>query len=346
MKKYTKAILFQNAGVGDFLMALFLAEQLKEQSITDDVRIVVHKGAGFLRGFMGEYPYVSLLEVSLRRPKSLLSLLSLFDARNLVVLPPTIGKFQLKTKFLAWLLAKPTGTLVGFQDSGALCEALYTKNIPYNIRQRFDTSILDIVRALGISGVHTPARLHIHAEDSIVDQLGLTGKKYVYLHPRGGSERRRLSTDEAKSVVDFILSTSPERFVLVSGAENERQAIEDITRTASDPVRVVQAVGASPEGLAALIQGAELFVGMDTGITHLACLLHKRSLVIAKNATANWLPYYNKNATIIYRFKEDEVSHTDEAYMWAHQKGRLRPFKEVSIRDVNAVLAKMLGVTG
>ena len=85
MKIFKKAILFQNGGIGDFLMALFLAEQLKEHGVTEKFYIVVHKEVGFLRGFMGEYPYISRLEISPRRPASLFSLFALFGKKNLMI---------------------------------------------------------------------------------------------------------------------------------------------------------------------------------------------------------------------------------------------------------------------
>ena len=344
MKKFKKAILFQNAGVGDFLMALFLAEQLRESGVTDTFYIVVHKGSQFLRGFMGAYPYISLVEVSPSRPASLLSLARLFGRENLVILPPTIGRFPLKIKLLAWALAKPNGFLVGFQDQGFFCKALYSKTIPYDISRCFDKSVFDIVRALKITGVKKSPQLHIHPAANIIEHIELLNKKYVFVHPRGSSDRRRLTDAEAKTLIDFILSTNPERKVLISGAENERSAIEEMVKSASEPNRIFTAIGTTPEELAALIEGAELFVGMDTGITHMACFLGKKALVIAKNATANWLPYYNKNATVIFRFVEDEESHTNEEYMRAHQNGRLRPFKDVPIHDVNTVLATLLDV--
>lgn len=346
MKKYTQAILFQNGGVGDFLMAIFLAEQLKAYGVTEKVHIIVHKGSAFLGGFIGEYPYISLFEISLRAPASLLSLFRLFGRKNLVILPPTIGHFELKTKFLAAILARPDGSLIGFQDTGPLCTTLYSKTIPYNIHQCFDKSMFDILRALGISVTEKAPHLRIREAPDVIQRLGLADTHYVLVHPRGGSDKRRLSGEEAAELIDFILSTSPTRRVLLSGAEHERQAIEGMAAAANDSARVKTTIGASPAELAALIEGAEVFVGMDTGITHFACFLGKKTLVIAKNATANWLPYYNKQATIVFRFEEDEKSYTSEEYMRAHQNGRLRPFKDVPMRDVNVVLAEMLRVPG
>lgn len=343
-KRFNQAILFQNAGVGDFLMAIFLAERLKEAGIVDHISIVVHKGSKWLSGLLATYPYISLLEVSPRRPKSLFRLFALFGKWNLVILPPTIGSFQLKTKFLAWALSKPYGNLIGFEDKGPMCRILYSHTLPYDIGKCFDESINDIIRVLEVSVERRPPRLHISQSTDILKRLELADRRYVLLHPRGGSDRRRLTVDEAKELIDFILATDPGCSILISGAEYERQEMEEMARSARDSQRVIVASGATPAELASLIDHSEIFIGMDTGITHFACFLGKRALVIAKNATANWLPYYHKGATVIFRFAEDERSHTDEGYMWAHQNGRLRPFKDVPIREVNAILAQLLGI--
>jgi ADP-heptose:LPS heptosyltransferase len=199
----------------------------------------------------------------------------------------------------------------------------------------------DVLRATGIQFRETELRLKINPLTEILERMGLIRKSYVFLHPRGASDRRRLSEGEAEELINFILSTNSERNVLLSGAENEREAIEDMVKSSNDPRRVFSVIGATPSELAALIEGAEIFVGMDTGITHLACFLGKKTLVIAKNATANWLPYYNKNATVVYRFKEDEKSRTDEEYMWAHQNDRIRPFGNIPMKDVFAEFQKL-----
>jgi ADP-heptose:LPS heptosyltransferase len=343
MKKFHSAVLFLNAGVGDFLMALYLAEQLKKQGVTEHVVIVVHKGAPFLRGLINGYPYISLIEISFHRPLTLRFLLRIMRPGNLVILPPTIGRFLLRTKFLAWLLAKPDGKLIGFQDNGPLC-SLYTNVLPYKLDQNFAESMRDVVRALGLTPTENEPRLHIEPSRGILSKVGLASEQaYVVLHPRGASLRRQLSLEEVLALIRGILAIRPSLQVVVSGAEHERAEIERIVSDAKDE-RVRAAIGATPAELAALINGAELFMGMDTGITHMACFLGQKVLVIAKNATANWLPYYAKNATVIYRFAGEEAAHTSEPYMWENQKGKIRPFTDVPMEAVLKELERMLGV--
>ena len=49
-----------------------------------------------------------------------------------------------------------------------------------------------------------------------------------------------------------------------------------------------------------------MYIGVDTGITHLASVLGKKSLVIAEQGAPHWLPYYNDNAVIVYKVLGDE----------------------------------------
>ncbi len=338
-------LLFQNGGIGDFLMALFLAEELHTQAGAERVYIQLHRRAWFLSEFAAGYPYVSVMEATAKNPFTFGPLLRLRGTGVTIIMPPTIGSFPIRVKLFVWLLSKLMGgELIGFQDNGPFC-GLYSKTLPYKLDQDFAESMRDVVRALGFTPSGRPPRLHITPARSILSRLGLLAGKYIVVHPRGASERRQLTVREVTELVQHLLELRPEGRIFVSGAEHERDEIEYIVATLGNR-RVVSAIGASVAELAALIEGAELFVGMDTGITHLACFLGKRALVIAKNATANWLPYYSKNATVIYRFEEEEQSHTSEAYMRENQNGRLRPFKDVPVSDISAELARMLGVPG
>jgi|GEM_PF-5964320 len=331
-------IIFQNGGVGDFLMALFLAGELRRNGALR-VYIVLHRGAGFLQQFAESYPYVTVIEASLRRPRGLFEVARLFLKRNAVILPPTIGRFPLRVKLLARMLAG-FGPLVGFQDNGALC-GIYTKTLPYKLDQDFAESMRDVIRALGMKAASEPPRLLIDSDEGSLVRSGLSGKRYVVFHPRGSSERRRLSEAECVAIIECILQIAPELHVAVSGAESERAHVEGIMQRANNP-RAVAVIGASPKGLAALIRGGELFVGMDTGITHLACFLDAKVLLIGKNATANWLPYYHPRAVVLYRLAEEDVVRKDRHYLLSRQQGRIRPFKDVPVAEVCAEVRAML----
>lgn len=325
-------------------MALFLAEQLKKYGGAEKIYIIVHRVGKFLRGFIEGYPYISLIEVSGKHPLSFVQIFKLIGRDNVIILPPTIGKFQLRLKFLARVLALPPGGfLVGFQDSGILCSALYSKVLPYNINQLFIETMHDILRVLKIESAEKTPRLIIKPSQGILERVGLRDKRYIFLHPRGSSERRCLNELDTAYLINFILSLYPERRVVISGAEHEREKIDSMVKNSKKPERVVKFIGGSPQELSALIEKAELFIGVDTGITHMACFLGKRALVIAQNATPHWLPYYNKEAKILYRFKEDEKSESSEEYIMSHQKGRLRPLKDIPIKIVCDELGKMLG---
>ena len=94
--------------------------------------------------------------------------------------------------------------------------------------------------------------------------------------------------------------------------------------------------------LAALIENSLLYIGVDTGITHLAALLRARSLVIAHDGTPHWLPYYNENAVILYQIKDDASSvHKGRAYLASQRNGRVRYLDRVSREVIEEELRLM-----
>jgi ADP-heptose:LPS heptosyltransferase len=108
--------------------------------------------------------------------------------------------------------------------------------------------------------------------------------------------------------------------------------------------RIITAVGYSAQEIAALIQSAELYLGIDTGISHLACFLQARVIVVAHSGTAtNWLPFYCPSATVLYRLEEETAVHEGREYLDAHRRGRTKPFGAVSTNAICAVLDRFVG---
>ena len=61
------AVLFQNGAIGDFLMAIYLAELLRESGCVERITIIVPRNLNFLQGLIESYPHISIVEISRRR---------------------------------------------------------------------------------------------------------------------------------------------------------------------------------------------------------------------------------------------------------------------------------------
>ncbi|KND50590.1 MAG: hypothetical protein AB202_03855 [Parcubacteria bacterium C7867-007] len=344
MKRYKEIILFQNGSIGDFLMAVFLAEQLHTSGCTSRITILVPRTSQFLRTFIGAYPFIRVVEVSRSKPISVLALIQFLRPKTLVVLQPTPGRVPRHVKLVAWLLTRlPGSALLGFEDSDPLVKKLYTQTLVYDTNVPFLTTLHSIAMALGVEqGMALTPSIKMVPDTNILAHLDLEGKPYVFIHPRGSSEKRSFEADAALEFLNALLVQFPDLTFVISGSPAEREWVTTLIMQSVAPERCVAACGMNGTQLAALISNAQLFIGVDTGITHLACFLKVPVLAIAHKGTANWLPFYHPGAQVIYRLQEDKEVHNDRAYLNAHLAGRLKPFGNVPVRECIHAATEMI----
>jgi len=123
------------------------------------------------------------------------------------------------------------------------------------------------------------------------------------LHPFGAVEKRSILGDDLKRLLLFVLEHEPGLSIVITGSGDDRKKIGELVGSISSD-RVCNVSGAATmEEITSLIFYSKLYVGVDTGITHLASFLGKKSLVIAHNGTPNWLPYYNPLSRILYKIE-------------------------------------------
>lgn len=342
-KKLKTAVLFQNGSIGDFLMSIFLAEMLQKSGYVDHITIVVPRNLNFLRGLIGAYPYISAIEVSRRGGWG--QILKMIRHPNLVIIQPTLDKIPFRVKIVGWSITRSYGSeIVGFQDNGPLCKTLYSKTLVYNTDQLYSENMRNIVRALGMPILVEGPKLKITPSVEYIKASGLYHRPYMILHPAGSGLKRSFTAQGARDVITYVLENNPEMHVVLTGGAAERKLIEEIRNGLRTKERTIAAIGCSAQEIAALIQSAELYLGIDTGITHLACFLNARVIVTAHSGTAtNWLPFYCPSATVLYRLKEESEVHESREYLDAQRSGRIKPLGTVPTRAICAVVDRVVG---
>lgn len=340
LKKYKRAILFQNGSIGDFLMAIFLAENLYRSGVVKEAIIFVPREERFLGGFVEAYPFIRVVRIS--RAAAVFMAVRCLSPKTLIVLPPTPGMLPLRAKFLAWAMSRfPGSFLVGFQDKGSFCHTLYSLALPYDTNKTFLETMQEMLGKLGADGAKNPDLRLIPAPET----LGAYGAilPYIFFHPRGSSEKRSFTKEEAVNLIQSIFDAAPNAHILISGSLSEHDFLEVVALESGNRARISLVVDASARELATLIQGAKLFIGVDTGISHLASFLGVRTLCVAHNGTANWLPFYNPHTRVLYRLAEDTEAHEGREYLEARRKGELKPFGRVPESAIAKVVREMLG---
>ena len=165
----------------------------------------------------------------------------------------------------------------------------------------------------------------------------------MVFHPGAFVRKRSFTAQAVREVITYVLDKNPEMHVVLSGSGEDRQWIEEIKNGIQDRDRIMTAIGCSAQEIAALIQSAEFYLGIDTGITHLACFLQARVIAAAHRGTAtNWLPFYCPTATVLYRLEEEEGVHQDREYLDARRRGRVKPFGMVPMNAICRVLDEFL----
>jgi ADP-heptose:LPS heptosyltransferase len=326
-------------------MSIYLAEMLQKSGYVDHVTIIVPRNLNFLQGLVESYPHISIVEISRRR--GWVQLLIMTQGPTLVTIQPTVGTIPLKVKFVAWLLSRRRGSeYVGFQDQGPLCKTLYSKTLVYNTDRLYSENMQSVVRALGAPVLVQVPELKITPDFKPIQTCGLDQRRYMVFHPGASVPKRSFTAQAARDVIEHVLKGNPEMHGVLSGSNSEGNWIEKIRNGIQEKERIVNAIGCSAQQIAAFIQSGQLFVGTDSGITHLACYLRASVIVAAHYGTTNWLPFYCPSAVVLYRLEEEFTVHQSREYLDAQRRGRIKPLGAVPTHAICAAIDRFVGYLG
>src|SRR5258705_6394689 len=158
---------------------------------------------------------------------------------------------------------------------------------------------------LGWTGVpvtdRPPTRLGVtpQAEAEISHRLsaaGLEGRKFAVVHPAAAFATKQWATDKFARVVEFLAERG---YSTVSvAAPHESAVLNELASESS--VRVVCFDLSLPE-VTALLARAQLFVGNDSGIAHIAAAVETPSVVIFGSSNqAHWRPWATAPAEVVF----------------------------------------------
>lgn len=134
-------------------------------------------------------------------------------------------------------------------------------------------------------------------QPDVLARLGVRDHAYAVFHLFAANPMRTLPQERWVVLIRRFHEKTGLR-VLLTGSANDRDAAERIASAAGPPCTV--ACGTlSFEEIASLIARASVFLGVDTGITHLACLSGARVVVVGNRTNPTWLPTYYPGARIL-----------------------------------------------
>jgi heptosyltransferase-2 len=144
------------------------------------------------------------------------------------------------------------------------------------------------------------AQLHPIAEDRAWAQqfLGGNGAPWIAIHPGSGSVRKNWPAANWAAVGKWLRHAAPESRLLLVGGEADDSQVETI-RHALGAENVLVAQNLPLPHLAAVLQRCRLFLGHDSGISHIAAAVDTRCMLLfGPTDPAVWAPA-NPGVTVI-----------------------------------------------
>ncbi len=175
---------------------------------------------------------------------------------------------------------------VGFGKGGSkeMSRFFYDEEVPYPCKMsRYERNMM-LVKYLGVSGECSPPFLEIPPEVrmNVSGFLeGVAAEDLVAVHP-GTSERaafKRWMPDRYARLLDELHEMKGTIGMLLWGSASEKEMVERISSFASSPV-VLAPPTPTPLHVAALLEGARLYVGPDSAAAHLATLMGTPVVVV------------------------------------------------------------------
>lgn len=298
--------MFTNGAIGDFLMAGLCADSVGKLLPKSDITIITPRNTSLLQELFSAYPHIKIREVNRRNFLHTPVLLARMAwQKNLVV---NQGVFK-KIPFFVWLLTRllvvrPGSVHLHFLKKTPQGKSKKEGVVVFDHHLPVYENLTHLVRAHGIDISSAVPLYRFVAITDIFERYGLVRDSYVVIHPCASSFARGLPASRWVNIFQYIMHNFPEMKIVVTGSTHDDVFIHTIFNAGVSPSSVVNLAGKlSMVELANIIDGSRGYVGVDTGITHLAGVLQKRSVVIGNRSNPCWLPSYNKNATILVERK-------------------------------------------
>ncbi|MBU1046188.1 hypothetical protein KKH36_00180 [Patescibacteria group bacterium] len=304
--KYKNLIFFQNGSIGDFLMTIFLLENIHLNDPVLKLFVVVPKNEKLLIQFLEKYPYINIILANRKSFIGLLRIVTLIKfsfSKNLVITAPTPGKLSLYIKIIARKISLFRGSkLIGFNDRRRINKFIYSELFEYDTKIIYPEFLKMFIKNLGFKIKKEKPSFNYSKDKGILEKNNLEKNKYIVFHTQGSSLGRSLVEKEIIDIIKKIKELYPTLKIVLTGGSFDENILKNVLSVFNKDVLTM--INKKISELSTIIDESIFFIGVDTGTTHIASFLGKKSLVITHPATTpNWISYYNSNAKTLYSVK-------------------------------------------
>ncbi len=294
-----KPILWVSFGpIGDTVIMLALFDDILKRAPGTRFTIITSTNAAIIRDIVSAYPTVEVRDIPSSPLKLLGFLAFIFSKRWNVLVPGTARAYSLHIKlFFMALSALPGNRTIGYGDvrksSGWL---------PFRTGLYFDRSIsiLDNYRRLAqpllIGEAMSGKPAHAVIDTERPSGFPFKDRGYFAMHLFGTRARLSFPPQRWKTILCELRSSHPDRGIVLTGGKKD----EELLKTVSAGISDVQIFINRPiHEVAWIVTNAAVYIGVDTGVTHIASILNAPAVVIGNNSNPMWMPYYNPKGVVL-----------------------------------------------
>jgi ADP-heptose:LPS heptosyltransferase len=344
-----KPILSLSFGpIGDTLMLLTFFSELHEQDNSLRFAILAERGGRTIADLAQALPYVEVWDVSgsvLRRIVFVVRVL----ARSWTIFIPGVAQlYSWHLRFFFFLLSsRPGNRTVALEGINSRKQRVPVHLLlPYHpeltVIENFRLATPSVLPGMVLeAGVPPQLPLATRTPPDFPFRTG----DYVVVHMFGMSKKRSLPPARWHRFLEELARRYSKLSFVITGTARDATVAHEIS--ANIP-RVFFAIDLPILEVAGIIANAACYIGVDTGITHLAGVLQKKSVIIGNLSNPTWLPTYNPNAHVLTNAEHCTCNgdKTGDCYVWEDGQPYYRCMYEMSDEVLYASVDQVLMGSG
>jgi ADP-heptose:LPS heptosyltransferase len=288
-RAFNRLFILSYGAIGDFCVLLYFLEHLHRGLPGMQLEVLATRNEKLLREMSAAHPYVRI--TGIRSPSLLVLFIRSFYERNAFVVPPTFFDVPAFASFLARAFTL-RGRSIGFESKARTPR--YDIVLPFEKRDQFYKNFWPLLGFFGLP-LGGPFRLTFIKDESPVASLG---RGYIVLAPFASNPSKSLPPERWIDLLGFLGRSYPDRTAVVLGAPGDAATAEKWAFRSGHPSAKVMC-GLPFAQTAAIIAHTKCFIGVDSGLTHVAGVQEVPTVAIENLRTIMWLPRYNPKAVIL-----------------------------------------------
>ena len=284
--------------IGDSLLMLAFFDDILNLAPETSITVLTSTNEAIIRDLCKSYRNIQVSRIPDSSIKIIPFLIRILGKKWFLLVPGTARKYSFQISlFFLFMSALPWNLTIGYGDVRK-----HKGWLPFRVGLHFNHSIsvLDNYRRMSLPILHDQSIFtrvaQVKLESQWPSDFAFKKRSYITIHLFGTRSRLSFPPERWKLILLHIRLQYPQYGLVFTGGKKDLDLIRSVTDGLSDITYVIDRPILEVAGI---VENSVAYLGVDTGITHLASMLHVPSVVIGNNSNPMWMPHYNPNGTIL-----------------------------------------------